>query len=408
MMNRYKGCFSRVLLFSGLLSIAVIAPTTVFGTEAEPTNPEISLNSKREERSLAAYTEAKASYTKAEEAKNEINQAIAEMAVVIASFPSDQIIQANYYSIDQEVADWKLAYDGAKLVLDTAYTEHLPSVLDYQEKNELYNASGTAPTNNIIEVYSPLNFEADFAAYIMEAEQASEELIDRAIAYRNYYEAHEQYSQAFDEYSLGWKKGNIGDPNDDHQKTWLPIINVFTNFLEKKGNFEIIGYSDARLKSMTTESDWEEFIATYERLGREAVYSTAEYGAYLLTVSDRWIAAKEEMIDAIAVFNATTGSDAQLSHWGDPLRMMLNRGLESSMFLCLEDSLELLNSFPFREKQGVTVYDWLRRTGNYLETSSYIRGQEMMDPIEKFPDFEMPNQMAIAPLEIYELLAPEK
>ncbi|MBL1226229.1 hypothetical protein [Enterococcus sp. BWR-S5] len=404
----YRRYLSKVMLFSSVLGIGILAPSVVSATEIEGNAKVESANveSTQADYSSAVYEEARTAYELAEMAKNQINLAIADMNTVIADFPSGEITQENLPAIDLAIADWTAAYESAKVALDTVYHDELPVILAYQEKNELYNDSGTAPIDNIVQTYSPESFSEDLEAYIQAVEADAMELIEKANAYKNFYEAHDQFLLAFDEYTIGWKAGNAGDPNDDYQNTWQPTINVLQNFLFG-GNFDIIGYSDSQLQSMTTLGEWEEFVAVYESAGNEAITSANDYAEYLNEVSNTWAAAKEEMEYAVADFNVLINANVILSGRVDPLSVQAS-GMIHGMSSALAYNLASLRSFPFVEWPGETVYRWLSYACNAQGYQGLISGQSRINTVTNFPEFQASTvSTTISPLEVYELSAPD-
>lgn len=404
----YRRYLSKVMLFSSVLGIGILAPFVASATEVEGSTQVESANveSTQADHSSADYEEANAAFELAEMAKNQINLAIANMNTVMADFPSGEITQENLPAIDLALADWTAAYESAKVTLDTVYQDELPVILAYQEKNELYNDSGTAPTDNIAQTYSPESFSEDLEAYIVEVDYVAMELVEKANAYKTFYEAHDQFLLAFDEYTLGWKSGNVGDPNNDYQNTWQPTINVLQNVIYG-GNFEIIGYSDSQLQSMTTLGEWEEFVAVYESAGNEAITSASEYAEHLNGVSNTWAAAKEDMEYAAAEFNALINANVILSGRVDTLSVQAS-GMIHGMSSTLAYNLVSLRSFPFVEWPGETVYTWLSYACNAQGYQGVISGQSRINAVTNFPEFQASTvSTAISPLEVYELSAPD-
>ncbi|WP_321383452.1 hypothetical protein [uncultured Enterococcus sp.] len=404
----YRRYLSKVMLFSSVLGIGILAPSVASATELEERTQVESANVELTQAgySSAVYEEAKAAYELAEIAKNHINLAIANMNTVIADFPSGEITQENLPAIDLALADWTAAYESAKVALDIVYHDELPVILAYQEKNELYNDSGTAPIDNIVQTYSPESFSEDLEAYIVEVDYVAMELIEKANAYKTFYEAHDQFLLAFDEYTIGWKAGNTGDPNNDYQNTWQPTINILQNFIYG-GNFEIIGYSDSQLQSMTTLGEWEEFVADYESAGNEAITSASDYAEYLNEVSNTWAAAKVEMEHVTDAFNASTNANVILSGRVDPLSVQAS-GMIHGMSSALAYNLASLKSFPFVEWPGETVYTWLSYACNAQGYQGVISGQSRINTVTNFPEFQGSTvSTTISPLEVYELSTPD-
>lgn len=259
----------------------------------------------------AAYDEATAvfqtasdAYEAAVTAKDTLNQSIEAVNTIIQAFPADPA------TATMTIAEWKSAFDEAKAALEGNYATHWTAIEAYQTASDAYYNSSIAPDAQApIVVENPGDYKAELETFLDSIEELANEDVTQSAAYESLELAVKQFSSDYSNYIKNTSAGNHGDPSDNFNSYWVPVINFLFNV--NGGDYsglDHLGYTVDELKQMTTINEWNQFVSDYENKGYEVLQSLENYTDYLLGCVQEWKQAVSVINEEISLFNGVTGN----------------------------------------------------------------------------------------------------
>lgn len=353
-----------------------------------------------------SYQDAKVAYDNAKSAQDKINQSIIDIKNAVESFPADKITYDDFKNNPAQISDWLKKYNSAYDSLIAARDIQFPLLAEYQSKLDVYNNSGNAPANNPKIAFEANDFLAKVNQIITEVDSAMNQNVSQTESYNKYFTAKLKFENDHKEYEKAWSAGNPGDPNNDLQNTWAPIINSYGD-----KNYASLGFSNEELKQTYGIEELNKVISAYVTKGDDAVKKINTYGNYLLTVADKWNKNCQEFDQALAEFNAATGSSTNVFHYPDILTFNAESMMELAEFTVTKNSTYLQTNCITRYNDRDDVYTHLtQRCYSAFGASLGARGTDF-SVISGETDFvAQPVNIdfsSISPVEVYELLPPE-